>query len=395
MTVNDKINQYGHNAVDIIEKKMLVPCSRQYPRNGEAGTVLLKDDRILVAYSRFPGEDDHDRAQVVCCYLDLKTGKLTDIHVIFECSKVLNQMSVSLERLTDGSIGIVFIRKLTASKSCIMFAKSADEGASWSEPVNCSQNFPEWNYWTVNNDRLRQLSCGRILIPAGLYRKPDFSKGDAKAVPEHYTQLACLYSDDMGKSWQLSALVKIEDRNIIRPHRHNTERFKRDWLTDECWRSPYRTQEPGVEELPDGRVLLYCRTGLGYMYQAFSEDKGLSWSELKPAAGIVSTLAPQSIRRIPDSKYLLCLYNDKSNCAWGDEKWAMRTPLVLAVSGDNGENWNNIVQLEDDSHNYCYSSILFLKDKIMFTEYESENLPDGTRRNLASLKMQIIKIKHI
>lgn len=388
--------RYDHNAaIDIIEKRTLVPCSKQYPRNGEAGTVLLKDGSILLVYGRFYGAADHSSAQLVSCRLDLKSGELTDIKVIFEYSKALNQMSVSLERLADESIGIVFIRKLTASRSCIMFSRSSDEGVTWSEPVNCSSKFTDWNYWTVNNDRLRQLSGGRLLIPVGLYRKPDFSEGDAKAVPDHDTQLACLYSDDNGKSWQLSNPLRIEDRNILRPHRHDTATYKQEWLINKCWQAPYRVQEPGVEELPDGRVLLYCRTPLGYMYQAFSTDNGLNGSELKPAAGIVSTLSPQSIRRIPGSQCLLCLYNDKSDCAWGDEKWGMRTPLVLAVSADNGKSWNNIAQLEDNSHNYCYGSILFFEDKIMFTEYESENLPDGTRRNLASLKMQIIKIKHI
>ena len=34
--------------------------------------------------------------------------------------------------------------------------------------------------------------------------------------------------------------------------------------------------------------------------------------------------------------------------------------------------------------------MLFLDDKLLLTEYESENKEDGSRRNLANLKMQLI-----
>jgi hypothetical protein len=76
-----------------------------------------------------------------------------------------------------------------------------------------------------------------------------------------------------------------------------------------------------------------------------------------------------------------------------ENNWHWRTPLTLAYSDDNGRSWHNYQQIEDDSHNYCYTSITFTEPKkALLTYYESENCADGTRRNLASLKAQIIEL---
>jgi hypothetical protein len=94
---------------------------------------------------------------------------------------------------------------------------------------------------------------------------------------------------------------------------------------------------------------------------------------------------------------LLCIYNDRRHVAFADSEksWNWRTPLSIAVSDDNANSWQVLGNIEDESHNYCYTSILFLKDKILLTYYESENtIQDGkeVRRNLASMKMQSLSI---
>ena len=64
--------------------------------------------------------------------------------------------------------------------------------------------------------------------------------------------------------------------------------------------------------------------------------------------------------------------------------------MTLAASDDDGQSWQNLGEVEDNQHNYCYTSMLFLDDKLLLTEYESENKEDGSRRNLAYFKMQLI-----
>jgi Neuraminidase (sialidase) len=361
-------------------RKIIVPHTTAIPRAGEGSTVRLNDGNILLVYSQFRGAGmDHDIAELFGGILDINTGKINEGKVFSPSKTALNQMSVSLERLQDGSIGMVFCQKQDRDHSTILFSRSLDEGKSWMDPVNIS-NCTKANYLVVNNDRLRQFSSGRIAVPACLY-------ADA-LITNIPSKLVIIYSDDYGKTWSVTEPISPSSNPIL-PHRMDTNN---EWGNLSA--SLFREQEPGVEELKDGRILYYCRSMIGYMYYAYSKDGGITWGELQAAADIVAPNSPQSIRRIPDSSRLICVYNNRRKVAFGDKvnHWDWRTPLSLAVSDDNGASWQNVANIEDDSHNYCYTSILFIGGEILLTYYESENYLNGSRRNLANLKMQILTI---
>ena len=360
-------------------KKILFPFSAKYPRMGEGSTVLLKDGRVFMIYSKFTGTADHDHSELAGGILDPVTGTFSDERILFSGGHYLNQMSVSLERLADGSVGCVFIRKLGAGHDLGYFSCSCDECATWSEPVVLSYVDPS-DYFVVNNDRLRQLSSGRLVLPVCVY------PGGFKEVPSY---LAVWYSDDMGKSWRASGKI----RPCAAPPRPEPYAAESDW--SEICRYPYKEQEPGVEECADGTLFYYCRTYLGCMYGAWSRDRGRTFTALEPIRDIVSPVAPQSIRREPGTARLWCVFNDRSHVTFGDASkfWGWRTPLALSYSDDNGHSWAKYQQIEDESHNYCYTSMTFLKKTLLLTYYESENCADGLhRRNLASLKVQTVEL---
>ncbi len=367
----------------ILKKAYIWSITPEIPRAGEGSAVLLRDGRILFVYSRFLGGGaDHSKADLLGGILSLEDGSLSEQRILFPAPAALNQMSVSLERLQDSSIAMLFIRKLTPTTDQIFFSRSTDEGQSWSEPVHCSQCCPEFPYLVVNNDRLRQFANGRLAIPVNLYAHGAHTAENLEA-----SRIGIIYSDDNGRSWQLSEHIIIEPENIIPPSIIAADKPEA-W--DCCFKHQFRQQEPGVEQLLDGSIYLYCRTVLGFMYHAKSFDNGNTWTPLKPALDLPSPCGPQSIRRIPGKKRLLCLYNDHHEIVFASEHWDWRTPLTLAASDDNGESWQILGEVENNEHNYCYTSILFLDDKILLTEYESENKPDGSRRNLACLKMQLL-----
>ncbi len=378
---NDAGKAEKKDLLPVLKKQIIVPPTAASKRSGEGSAVLLKNDEILLIYSRFTsGGADHDAAELFGGILDSSTGEIRDGRIFFKDPSALNQMSVSLERLRDGDIGMLFIRKSAPEEDDIFFSRSSDEGKSWTSPVKVNLPCKE-KYMVVNADRMRQFSSGRIAVPAAI-------NGNENETPS----LGLFYSDNEGKSWHLSDRVRALDKNITPPHLLR-EQDRQHW--NDARKYEQRLQEPGVEELSDGRILLYCRTTLGYMYQSYSSDNGKTWSELKPAPDIVSPASPQSIRRIPGSKRLLCVFNDRSGVSFANsaENWNWRTPMTLAVSNDNAATWRILGNIEDDSHNYCYTSILFFKDKILLTYYESENtLKEGkpVRRNLASLKMLIM-----
>ena len=103
---------------------------------------------------------------------------------------------------------------------------------------------------------------------------------------------------------------------------------------------------------------------------------------------LISPTSPQSIRRIPGTDRLICLYNDRSGIPFGStgQHWEWRTPLTLAVSDDNAESWQNLGVIGSDEYNWCYASILFAEETVLLTVYRSENDGD-TRRNLANLQL--------
>ncbi|MEI6165638.1 MAG: sialidase family protein [bacterium] len=363
-------------------KKVIAPQTASVKRAGEGSAVVLKNGQVLLIYSRFTGGGaDHDTADLFGGILDPVTGEIRDGKVYFQDSTALNQMSVSLERLQNGALGMVFLRKSAPDKDDIFFSRSSDEGESWANPVRVNR-LCEDKYMVVNADRLRQFSSGRLAISAALH-------GNG---PEAPAALGLFYSDDSGMTWAFSDRIQVLEENIIPPHAL-LEKDRQAW--SEACQYEFRLQEPGVEELADGRILLYCRTTMGYMYQAYSADNGKTWSEMKAAADIVSPASPQSIRRIPGSQRLMCVFTDRRKVSFANagENWNWRTPLALAISDDNAATWQILGNIEDESHNYCYTSILFIDHQILLTYYESNNtVKDGKpyRENLASLKMQIL-----
>ena len=372
--------------VPVLKRQIIVPHTPDLPRSGEGSAIVLKDGSILMIYNQFTGGGaDHDAAVLFGGTLNPLTGEMRGGRVFFEDRKAVNQCNAGLERLANGDLGIVFLRRTAKDEDDLFFSRSADEGGTWSPPVKVNACCED-KFIVVNNDRFRRLSSGRLAIPAALY--PD--RGD-RSRP---CTLAMFYSDDDGATWAISERIKILDKNLTPPHAMHPD-------AGQAWKDGCeyyaKEQEPGVEELADGRLLLYCRTFVAYMYQAYSADGGASWTELKAATDIVSPCSPQSIRRIPGSRRLLCVFNNRRHVAFGDAEhfWHGRTPLTLAASDDDAATWQILGNIEDESHDHCYTSMLFFGNKLLLTYHESENsIKDGkpVRRALASLKMLLLDL---
>ena len=74
--------------------------------------------------------------------------------------------SVSFLRLQSGKILWGYARKDTMTNLCRFFVrKSSDEGKTWTREV-CAT--PQMAYHVVNNDRVKQLSSGRLLVPTAM-----------------------------------------------------------------------------------------------------------------------------------------------------------------------------------------------------------------------------------
>jgi len=181
----------------------------------------------------------------------------------------------------------------------------------------------------MNNSRVVRLKSGRIILPVALHNTTENKRFDNG-------KISCYYSDDEGKTWNPGNLVPNPD--------------------------DVKLQEPGIVELKNNRVMLFCRTDKGVQYMSFSDDGCKSWTPIEPGI-IKSPLSPASIKRIPKTGDLLLVWNNNGV----DEKGrGNRTPFNVAISKDEGKTWIKTKTLEDNPDGwYCYTAIDFVGDDVL------------------------------
>jgi hypothetical protein len=317
-----------------VEQTLVLAPSAENPRNSEGDFIALQDGRVLFVYTKFVGgAGDHDNA--VLASRESKDGGATwtaDDRIVVTNEAGMNVMSVSLLRLQDGRIALLYLRKNATDDCMPMIRYSSDEAESWTaaQPL---VDAPV-GYYVVNNDRMVQVSSGRLVVPAArhaLKGEPLRSQGRA----------LCFLSDDAGATWRLSTTILEPPDTTGNPG----------------------LQEPAVVELKDGRLLMLLRTGGGCQYRSYSEDGGETWSAVEPTE-ILSPVSPASIERIPGTGELLLIWNDHSGdyAQLGDK----RSPMAMAFSADDGQTWQRRQILEDNPHGwYCYTAMLFAGDHLL------------------------------
>ncbi|GAA4423368.1 sialidase family protein [Bremerella cremea] len=319
------------------KSQVTLPTGPGNPRNSEGDMVRLKNGDLLLIYTHFfGGSGDHAQAHLASRIShDGGATWSTEDKLVVPNEGGLNVMSVSLLRLADGRLALFYLRKNAQDDCRPQMRISTDEGHTWGEPTQVIPD-REIGYYILNNDRVVQLTSGRLIAPVAQHVGPGMPKRNNSAATLVY------YSDDAGQTWTRSTAA-------ARPPKRNN----RDVLV----------QEPGVVELKDGRLMMWCRTDAGSQFVTFSEDQGATWSQLQPSK-MISPLSPATIERIPSTGDLLLLWNDHSDIA--PELRGKRTPLRSAISKDEGKTWTHVKTLEDSPTGwFCYIAVDFVDDQVV------------------------------
>jgi len=323
------------------------------PRNSEGAFATLADGRLLFAYTRYYGRSwaDEATADITARYSEDngRTWSMND-RILVKNEGAFNVMSVSLLRLQDGRLAMFYLRK-NGSMDCRPWMRvSEDETNTWTEPVLC---VPAPGYFVVNNDRVVQLRNGRLIMPTAYHRvRMPPSAADPHGKHTGRGMFIMFVSDDNGQTWRETPDtygLPVSDVNGL--------------------------QEPGVVELKRGRLYSWCRTGTGRQWELVSRDNGEHWTPPAPSR-FLAPCSPMSIKRIPATGDLLAVWNDhrqrwnlpepvttggwNANSSWG------RTPLVCALSSDEGKHWRNAKLIETDpNRGFCYTAVHFVDDHVL------------------------------
>ncbi|HUU16385.1 MAG TPA: sialidase family protein [Sedimentisphaerales bacterium] len=309
----------------------------------------MKDGRLCLIYTRFTGgSGDHAAAD-----LAMRTSKndgrsWSDDSIVVRHPGGLNVMSVSLLRLASGEIALFYLRKTSEEDCRPIMCISTDEAETWSQPTVCITD--KVGYYVLNNDRAVQLRAGRLILPVAWHQGPGQGRDTAGVI-------MCYLSDDNGKTWRRS-------KDSFKGYGPNGQRIT--------------VQEPGVVELKDGRLMMFMRTNAGSQYICYSQDGGETWSKAQPS-NLASPLSPASIKHIPWTGDLLCVWNDHSGVHNYPE--GRRTPLCLAVSKDEGKTWSRSRIIEGNPDGwYCYTAITFVKNRALLAYCAGDKEIGGLNR---------------
>jgi hypothetical protein len=245
----------------------------------------------------------------------------------------------SLVRLAGRGVGLAAMKQDTSLPTLeerqwsghIVFWRSEDGGQTWQEPVRAS---PAGLQTHLLQDVALRTASGRIVLPVyaafgqrigpdnneipavGRLVKNQWVSTNAHFHDPRFMGAYVVYSDDDGRTWK-----RNKDGLLYILH---------DWSTNFD-----KVNEPSVAEVRPGRLLMIMRSSLNRLYQAWSNDNGVTWTRPAPMS-LAATETPGQIRRLPNG-HLLIVWNQES-----DEEVMRgfnRTRVSAAISRNGGSVW--------------------------------------------------------
>ncbi|MDI9470551.1 MAG: exo-alpha-sialidase [Bacillota bacterium] len=304
---------------------------------------------------------------------------LMEMQHIFEPGRFFEQCHAStLAVLEDGTLLCAwFAGSHEGAEDVAIWSARRDAAGIWSEPTVLAAvpGVPCWNpvlfahveagrelvdlYFKVGRDipgwrtwRQRSADGGRSWsLPELLVADDSFGRGPVRN-PPLLTQAGTLLapasretktswdafvdrSRDGGASWEMVPILR--------------ERAKFRGLG---------LIQPTLWQGTDGRIHALLRSTEGRIFRSVSHDDGASWAVAWPT-GLPNNNSGIAATRLESGEVLL-VYNPLAG------NWAPRSPLSLAISGDDGESWTDLLQLEprEPEAEYSYPAIVTRGDRV-------------------------------
>ncbi len=337
----------------MFEDNVAVPMPSDRTHRGLSGSILrMKDGSLLFIHGI---ETNPEKCE---CWLEARVSQddgrtWGEPFSPLEREENLDAIAPSLMREGSGDILFFYLLDILSARTPgwsdftttmdqhMYVRRSSDEGVTWSAPI-CAGPFP--GTCQAMSDKAMQLSSGRIVLPV---------ESPWPVARDHHVSL-CFYSDDKGYTW-------LPSQNVV------------DLGSN--------TEEPSVVELEDGRLIMICRTRLGYLARAYSEDHSLTWSHPELVHELPDPCAGFHMVRIPTTGDLLLIFcrNPLAPDLYGGEKQRVvqvgeleiplgkvRAPMTAAISEDDGQTWGHFRDIASDAEgvygDYGYPGITWIEN---------------------------------
>ncbi len=190
------------------------------------------------------------------------TGKTWTARPLFrEPGKFQCRTERALLRTRDGTLILAFLNvkemvfrwdqakggPLDDCRLPVYITRSLDDGRTWEEPQKLQDGF----CGAVRN--MIQLRSGRVVLASQV----------SAANPGRHVSMTYV-SDDEGKTWSKSNLIDLGEYGGYGDHGGGIEAT--------------------IVQRKDGRLWMLLRTYRGCFTEAFSEDQGLTWKDIRPSA---------------------------------------------------------------------------------------------------------------
>ncbi len=189
----------------------------------------------------------------------------------------------------------------------VYVVRSTDEGRTWLAPQRIQDDYCGALRTMI------QLRSGRIVL----------GSQKAAAEPGRHVSFTWL-SDDEGVTWKRSNILDLGEYGGYGDHGGGIE--------------------PTFAELGGGRLWMLLRTERGRFSEAFSNDGGLTWEDVRPSK-IAASGSPGQLQRLQSGRLVL-LWNRFIDA---EKRTGRREQISLAFSEDDGKTWTDPVVLAYDA----------------------------------------------
>lgn len=210
-----------------------------------------------------------------------------------------------------------------------MLTTSADGGRTWSTPRKLGEDDTIGHLIGPVKNKPIQLADGTLLCPSSSEREDD--QGD------DFWQVHFEISQDLGRTWTVAGPIN-------------------DGIS-------FDAIQPSILAYPDGGLQILCRTQQGVLAQSWSNDKGITWSEMT-ATPLPNPNAGTDAVTLADGRQLLVYNHTAREGAFPRG----RNMLNVAISND-GQTWKPVLTLERSEGEFSYPAVIQTSDGLVHITY--------------------------